>query len=211
MKLYSKKQLETVKFVSSDDTRQALQSVLIEGNSVIATDGHRLLKITNNEINTRASDDKWPVNGVAWDDNEEPFLLQKSAVEKAIKNVPKPKDVGATPICLNVAIGKVEEGEKIVCQTTDLDTTDQVTAKRVDGKFPNYKQVMPDKSDYIKVGISAKYLKEVCQVLEKYNDNSMVALHVRPDGGNNQQYPIMVTTEDDNGNEAQAVIMPMKL
>lgn len=207
MKLFNKKQLENVKLASKDETRQVFCGLRIEGDSTVSTDGHRLMKVTWNK--PRDIED-WPANGIKWAKKEEPFILPRSTVEKALRNIPKRP---AYPILENVAIGlkdtKGKGPDQFVVQTSDLENTDNVEGKTVEGKYPDYKQVIPDfenSKKYHKVGLSAKYLKEICAQLEKYKDSHMVTFYM-----GKETDPVVITADDKEGTEATAVLMPMKL
>jgi len=141
MRLFNKKQLENIKMASKDETRAAINGLYIEGNSTIATDGHKLMKVTftpdplsstviekelgeefvdNLEIceswalekHNKDNKENWPANSIPWADSEKPFILARSTVEKAIKNIPKKC---ALPILQNVAIGlrEVKDGQPV--------------------------------------------------------------------------------------------------
>lgn len=206
MKLLNKKNLEIIKIASADQTRLALNGLYVDGDTTVATDGHRVIRV---QTQSPAVED-WPANGVKWD-KEEPFIMDKKTVEKALKNIPKKTDL---PILQNVGVGLIHtdqyDPKKIVCQTTDLDTTDNVESKPIDGIYPDYKRIIPDyedKEQYQCVAISAKYLKEVCMILEKYQEkSSRIQLYIK-----DENHSIVLTAEDDNETKATAIIMPMKL
>ncbi len=212
MKLYNKKQLEIVKIASKDETRPALQGLYIDGDTTVMTDGHKLMTVKSKPMPT----EDWPANSIPWKKNSEPFIISREQVEKCLKNIPKKSQV---KLLLNAAIGKVENEPCLVCQTTDIYSTDKVEGSEIDAKYPNYKQVIPDYKDnenYQAFGVSARYLKEVCTLLEKYQTASnMITLHVRkknPKSDNDPaRYPIVLTADDGEGTEAMAVIMPMVL
>lgn len=224
MRLFTRKQLEIVKFASRDDTRIGLNGVYVDGETTVATDGHRLLMVKSKQMENA----DWPANSIKWSENDKPFTIPLTTVEKALRNVPKKVDL---PILERIAIGLKEvptgDADKVVCQTTDLDTTDNVEARIQEGKFPNYKQVIPDFKDsdqYQRVGVSAGYLKDVCAVLEKYNPGSkMITLYVKKDTPKvvgskytesaklGENYSIVLTADDNLGNQATAVIMPLRL
>ena len=180
MKLYNKKQLEIVKYASKDLTRQVLTGLYVDGNTTVVTDGHKIIAVKSEP----KPQEDWPANSIPWKKKDaSPFIISKEQVEKALKNIPKNH---CLPILKNVAIGKVDnnEGKKeLACQTTDLDNTDKVEGREIDGTFPDFKQVIPDyhnEENYQAIGISAKYLKEVCTLFEKYQDRSnMITLHIR--------------------------------
>jgi len=169
MKLLGKRSLEIIKLACNDETRQALNGLYVDGDTTVVTDGHKLIRVKSQSPPVC----DWPANGIKWT-VEEPFIIDKKTVEKALKNIPKKQ---AIPILHNAAVGliKVEEGtaKKAVCQTTDLERTENIETRTVDGKFPDYKRVIPDyenESEYSRIGISAKYLMDVCSILKNYDE-----------------------------------------
>ena len=205
MRLYNKKQLQVFKATSKDETRPALNGVLFEENKVVATDGHRLVVVENKPMDEK----DWPVNGVNWNtDNNDSFIVNRKSIEKAIKNIPKSK---GRPILENVAIGLTEKG-KATLQTTDLEHTDNIVTETAEGRFPDYKLVLPDvhskKTEYkSKVAVNAKYMKEAFELMGNLTDESgNVQIHIK-----DQNSSIVLTCEDQDNNKTTAVIMPMRM
>jgi len=209
MKLLGKRSLEIIKLASNDETRQALNGLYVDGDTTVVTDGHKMMRVKSQSLPVS----EWPANGVKWT-VEEPFIIDKKTVEKALKNIPKKQ---AIPILHNAAVGlvKVGDGEakKAVCQTTDLERTENIETRTVDGKFPDYKRVIPDYENleqYSRVGISAKYLMDVCSILKNYDERmNLITIYFKKEETGNSS--IVLTAEDGEGNEATAVIMPMRL
>jgi len=224
MRLFNRKQLEIVKVACKDIHRQALNGVHVDGNVAIVTDGHTLLKVESEQVPS----DEWPANGIKWSDNDKPFTIPLKTAEKALKNIPKGVDGN---ILNSIAIGLKEvptgEPDKVVCQTTDIATTDNVESYVVDGRFPDFKRVIPeveDNPEYQRVGISASYLRQMCSILEGYNPKSkIITLYVKKDTPKvespkysecaklGEHFPVVLTADDGEGNKATAVIMSMKL
>lgn len=224
MRLFNRKQLEIVKVACRDINRQALNGIHVDGNVAIVSDGHTLLRVESEQV----ASVEWPANGVKWSDNDKPFTIPLATAEKALKNIPK--KVGGK-ILTSIAIGLKEvptgEPDRVVCQTTDMDITDNVESVTVDGKFPDFKRVIPeveDNPEYQRVGISAKYLMDMCSLLGGYNPKSkIITLYVKKDTPEvngpkysesaklGEHYPVVLTADDGEGNKATAVIMPMRL
>jgi DNA polymerase III sliding clamp (beta) subunit (PCNA family) len=205
VKLYQRKQLEIVKLSSNDTKREGINGLFFEGNSTVATDGHKLIKVTS--LNQEEKTD-WPANSIQWGAEEKPFTIRREVVEQAIKSLPKKSKV--MPILNKVAIGQVLENGKASIQTTDLDNTSNLETKLPENNFPDYQKVIPDYKDFPRVGISAKYLKEICGVLEKYHSHNLVTIYFNPEKPEN--HPIVITATDHlEGVNAEAVIMPMRL
>jgi len=220
MRLFNKKQLEIIKFSSTDPSRQALYGLLFDGNKTVATDGHRLVYVESEP----EEGVEWQANGVEWSENDKPFIVHRPTIEKALKNIPKKPDL---PVLENAAIGLkvVPTGhpDKVICQTTDLDNTENVEARTVDSKFPSYEQVIPDfknPDQYQRVGVNARYLKEVCMLLEKYEEKDhCITLYLKKDGMDEENgikklgehLSMVVTADDGKGTTATAILMPVRL
>ena len=208
MKTFTKNQLLVSKACSKDKTRQALQGILVDGNKTIATNGHMLIMNEN-----RAANEAWPVNNVNWktpesivpSDNPGSFILPVEAVNQALKAFPKvgKRDTGNTT---RLAIGETDTG--ITIQNIN---NDKIEAQPVDAKFPNYKQVIPDTTGYIKIGISASYMKTICEVMEKAEVSSSrgMILHINPDP--TLLMPIVIENMGNLDEKVTAVLMPLRI
>ena len=214
MKLLNRKQLEIIKLSSKDETRQALNSLYIYEDTTVTTDGHRMIAVKSNQFNR----EDWPPNGVNWQDDAASgavsFLVDRKTIEDTLKNIPKNP---AMPILASAAVGLIEakdgEPDRVVCQTTDLDRTKNIEARTITGKFPNYKQVIPDYKNeelYISMGINASYLEEVCNLLKKYREKSCaITLYMKKEDAN--RHSLVITAYDGEGTEATAIIMPYRI
>lgn len=209
--LYNRKQLEIVKLACKDDTRQVMTGLYVDGNTTVITDGHKLIAVKS-ETETKVED--WPANSIPWKKNDtDPFIISREQVEKALKNIPKKPSM---PILEHVAIGKVENdhGKKeLSCQTTDLESTDNVEGREIDGTYPDFKKVMPPYLDdklYQAIGVSAKYLKEICTLLEKYQPRgNKITLHVRKSQAHKViSFPMKISTEEGEVDDIPVTPLP---
>ena len=211
MRTFSKLQLNAVKLgASNKDPRDALRSLHFDGNSTVATCGHKLIRVTGPE-NTKAQD--WPANSVIWSEKDQtPFTVPREIIEKAIKNIPKPSDCRGMPILENVAIGwssHPEGPDSITLQTTDLENPQILVTDQVDGSFPRYKDIIPDTTDYIRVGVSAKYLRDIADNLSKFDKDQTIILKFDPDKTQNR--PLVLEAENRDGYKAEVVLMPVRI
>jgi DNA polymerase III sliding clamp (beta) subunit (PCNA family) len=201
---YSKAQLQIHKFVSKDKAREALNGVYFEGSTTVAADGHQLMMIENSEETTQ--------------DETKPFILSTENVktlEKPLAGKTKSRDFEDS-IELNLnGSGKV-----------DAKLLDDGTAsfKPIDGRFPNYKQVIPafKKSDgtpedeYIKVCLDGHLLAEAAKFLASLNkDHGSVFIYVRSGAGYAQQNSAIILEStgkhfNDSDLHGTAVIMPVR-
>jgi DNA polymerase III sliding clamp (beta) subunit (PCNA family) len=214
MKTFTKNQLLVGKASSNDAGRHALNGILVEGNKTIATNGHILIMNENLE-----KTDPWELNGVQWEVDrwlshieeidETPFIISNEAVKKALKNFPKVKK-GDNSNRSRMAIGQsksscVTDMSAITMQNSD---NDKIESQAVDGKFPDYKRVIPDTTDYIKVGVNATYLKQICEVLEKSGNGNIVLNFKKEDAHN---HPIVIENIDQADEKITSVLMPVRL
>jgi DNA polymerase III sliding clamp (beta) subunit (PCNA family) len=203
MKTFTKNQLLVGKASSNDTGRHALNGILVEGNKTIATNGHMLIMNENLEPS-----EAWELNGVQWED-ETPFIVSSEAVKKALKNFPKVKKddhknrarmaIGQSSSAGNVNISA------ITMQNAD---NDKIESQSVNGQFPDYKRVIPDITDYIKVGVNATYLKQICEVLEKSGIGNIVLNFKKEDAHN---HPIVIENIDQADEKITSVLMPVRL
>jgi DNA polymerase III sliding clamp (beta) subunit (PCNA family) len=203
MKTFTKNQLLVGKASSNDAGRHALNGILVEGNKTIATNGHMLIMNENLEAN-----EPWSLNGVQWEE-ETPFIISNEAVKKALKNFPKVKKsddknrsrmaIGQSSSTGNVNISA------ITMQNAD---NDKIESQSVNGQFPDYKRVIPDITDYIKVGVNATYLKQICEVLEKSGIGNIVLNFKKEDAHN---HPIVIENIDQADEKITSVLMPVRL
>tara|TARA_R110002051_G_scaffold164844_1_gene235732 strand:- start:2429 stop:3055 length:627 start_codon:yes stop_codon:yes gene_type:complete len=208
MKTFTKNQLLVGKASSNDAGRHALNGILVEGNKTIATNGHILIMNENLEAS-----EPWSLNGVQWED-ETPFIISNESVKKALKNFPKVKKgdnsnrsrmaIGQSKSSLNLA-DCVTDTSVITMQNSD---NDKIESQAVDGRFPDYKRVIPDTTDYIKVGVNATYLKQLCEVLEKSGTGNIVLNFKKEDTAN---HPIVIENIDQCDEKITSVLMPVRL
>lgn len=213
MQLLNKKHLEIIKIASKDDHRTALQGIYVEAGRTTVTDGHRLMSVHSYHTDT----DEKLAPFIQWSPDKKPFVLPPVTVKEVLKNMPKKIRKGEEPSKIAIGLKKSHNGgpEIIACQANYSNGTETVEGEITATHFPKCEQVIPKIEDlnnprkYTKTGISAKYLKEICALLETYDNNHLVTLHIARQDSENK--PIVLTANDFDGTDAMAVIMPMKL
>lgn len=209
MQILDKKHLEIIKIAPKAEERPALAGIYVEEGRTTVTDGHRLLSVHSFHVDTQEK----PPQSIQWDSDKKPFAIPSSLVKEVLKTIPKKTPGGK----IAVGLKKHHSGEPVTvaCVAIDANGAESVEGPINTGRYPNYKQIMPKTKDlnnpykYKKIGISAKYLKEVCALLEKYDKNHLVALHVATRHPENKA--IIITTSDFYNTSATAIIMPMQL
>lgn len=213
MKTFSKNQLNVVKAASKDATRPQLAGVLIEGNKTIATNGHILIM-----SESREAKEAWQPNGVNWKyeesivppDNEESFVIPAESVKQALKSFPKTSKYDTTNKS-KLAIGLSTMPSMPDSVTVQNSESLTFVASPTDGKFPNYKQVIPDTTEYKKVGFNATLLKTICEVMEKTGNKGNIVLNFHPEDPQNNSVVIENIDYETAEERYKAVIMPVRL
>ena len=167
----------------------------------MATDGRRLIAVRWIED----SGEDYPA-GVGDTSHVENFgtLIPVKSWNEAAKLPPK-KSV--KPILQNVLVEESSANGTVRMAATDLETTKQVTPRSLEGRFPRWRDVMPqpDKNS-ITVTLDATYLAEVCAALAKMvTDDSSRGVDITF----THQDKAVLITKQLNGVSATAVIMPL--
>lgn len=222
---YSKTHLQVHKFASKDVTRQAMNGVYFDNATTVATDGHQLMIVESGE--TKASEEvkTGPANDhnfkpfTLQDDNFKPFILpieNVKTLEKPLAGKTKSRNFEDS-IELNLS----ESGKKVDAKLLDDGTA---SFKPVDGKFPNYKQVLPvfKKADgtpedgYVKVCLDGRLLAEAAKFLATFDEGGegSVFIYVRKDSTKNAEAAIMLESTGkhfgDSNLHGTALIMPVR-
>jgi hypothetical protein len=216
--LINKQSLEFAsKFVGNNDVRYALSGVLIERDTLVATDGH-MLAVVNHGTDCSSAD--YPaVPNYAYPDAVDyyangvepiqPTLVHVDGVKQITKAMPKL--VGRAkynfPVLNNVLID-VERSNlngSLYAHVTDLENPQALTIKKMDGRFPDYKGIMPQDAPCYSVSVNPAYLKQIGEAYTKLGDIKMVTMEFWPDA----LRPIRITGKRDE-HEATVLLMPIK-
>ena len=171
---------------------------------MIATDGHRL-GVIGHQTNHPGAD--YPCKGYCPaqpDEKLEPVIVPLDAVKEWAKSIPKAKTMAVLEhVAINVhatnANGTIE------AFTTDLENVRQHNARKIDGKFPNYQNVIPSGNPVAYTHVNAEYLM---QLGKAFKDAGMPVISIQLNG---PLSPMKFTGENlDTGQKATAVLMPVK-
>jgi len=202
--LVTKKMLNAAKIASPDETRPCLAGLRFEpeNNRVVATDGHRLIVV--DRLNCEDKDFPTP-EGIEIESSESFTLPAKVCLEKA-KDVKKvtAKNGPFADLC---QVGKNGDGKhKLV--TTIAGNQSVSESKAVDGKFPNYGQVVPDvdaeDSGYSAIGLSVNLLRGLLESMEGNGTGGLIKFYTK-----DKDHPIVIKSEEDDHN-ITAMLMPMR-
>ncbi len=196
------------KVCDTETTRYALGGVRLErdaeGPVAIATDGRRLIFARW----TEAAGEEYPA-GIGDTAHVENFgtLIPAKQWDEAGKMLPKSRITSVKPILGNVLVEEPSANGTVRMAATDLETTKQVTPRSLEGHFPRWREVLPQKQPgSITVTLDATYLAEVCTVLAKMvtsEESRGVDITFT------HEEKAVTITKTLNGVSATAVIMPL--
>ncbi len=219
--LYNKWNLDVAKFASKESKRPILQSILVEPGSTVATDGHQLVKVS--APNHEAKLENFPViPGVSTVRLDGNFLLPASTALEVSKQIPRKSTI---PVLQNAAV--LDAGpDHVGMVTTDLDSAKPVTVRKVKGTFPNYQTIIDDLEKVTvqsEVTLNGLLLGELAKFLGQFNGGKGPAIKltifepVRTEGKTGagetrvtNRAVRLTATNTDTGQEAYAILMPMR-
>ncbi len=214
--LYNKWNLDVAKFASKDSTRLNLNSILVEPRATVATDGHQLVKVSAPNHETKL--ENFPViPGVTMVRPTVNFLLPASTALEVSKQIPRKSTF---PVLQNAAV--LDAGtDHVGMVTTDLDSAKPVTVRKVEGIFPNYQTIIDDLEKVTvqsEVTLNGLLLGELAKFLGQFNGGKQPAIKLtifepikNSEGEVKCQRAVRLTaTNSDTGQEAYAVLMPMR-
>jgi hypothetical protein len=194
--LLNKHNLNIHKFCATEESRYTLRAILVTKKETVATDGHRLIRVTVPEMN----DSLFPsVPEFKADDIDGRILLHADAAKASI-----PKGKQTIPVLSTAKLGQEDGSARAV--TTDLDLQHIVQGRKVEGEFPKWEAVIPTKKPAFEVCLQAPYLKELAEFAEKFSESGII--RVRFYG---PEQPVRFDCQDmGSGQGMTAVIMPIR-
>ena len=202
----------------SSSSRFALGSIALErdaaGNPLaIATDGRKLLVLGWNEADT----ENYPVlDGIDRDARlaEGDTLLLPAAACKEANKVKLSKTVlKSKPILSNVLVDEtMTEGQDIKIGQTDMSGGSVQSVRRVDGRFPHWRNCMPavTPKSSVSVTLDARHLATLLDTISRHvnSDSSTPIVVLTIDLAEPATRPIHLSACDGRGHRACGVLMP---
>ena len=201
--LYNKYNFTIAKF-GSNENRPELNGIFITSSETIATDGFRMIRVKSNKGDL-GDYPKLPA-GKTPKTNFQPFILNKKTALKIASELAKIKETTLS-ILENAVITKAKQ-DSVEITFTDLETFQSIMARPVEGKYPNYKEII-NKREGRKIVLSTKLLKDIIDFFNDFTTHKQIELYIPKDS----EKPIYFTgTREINSIEqrADAVLMPIK-
>lgn len=170
--MLNKHNLRVARFASKESSRYTLQAILVEPSATVATDGHTLVWVSTP---TDKPEDFPVVDGAPKPTREfAPFLLALDAAAAIEKALPRKSTI---PVLMNAAISTEPNGDgasRPVITVTDLETPQVFRPGKVDGRFPQYENVMPkeDAKPVFTIELDAAKLEALSKAFREFTHES---------------------------------------
>lgn len=194
--LYNKINLEVSRFASTNESRPELTGVFFTKDKVVATDSFKLVEITTPR--GLKVEDYPKVNGKAAMRGFKPFIVPAKELSKI--KISSNKDL---PMLNNMAVSYVDD-KRVDFITTDLESVQVKSLRRIDGQYPDYERVFPKSKPKAEVLINGDFLAEVAELLAK--TNKLRSIRVKFYGEN---MPLVIESSGEE-QTARAMVMPMR-
>lgn len=158
--------------------RYALNSIALRRDGVLSTDGHSLLFVKYPDVDPAEAPKIEGVDPKSPAPAGEPFLLALDDAAKAATLLGKPKR-HAPPITQYVQADI--RGDTIAFGVTDLATTRGMTARRLEGVFPEVGRVIPDYSNALAFSVNLDQLVQSVKALRGVTNDDVVTIRVIDD------------------------------
>jgi DNA polymerase III sliding clamp (beta) subunit (PCNA family) len=191
------------KFVSKSGVKPEISGVLVTKTGTAATDRFTLLEVSAPDM--ELSD--YPIIPGQETAETEAHIMPIDAANQIQADLKKIK--GNLPILQNTASLKLTEPDQAGFITTNLEMAKPVIYRKIDGEYPNYKQIIPTGDPVYTFNVSPEFLKRIAEVYCAIGNTSVeVKLYPDKDGLFNQ--PITFEAKTPQGQTVKALIMPIK-
>lgn len=190
--LYNKNNLSCAKIASKDSFKPELSSVFFTKEKTVATDSFRLLEVS---VSSNVEPVEFPdaMRGIT------PFLVDARGVSKI--KIPKHKTLTALDY---VAIKHIDKTGVTFLTVDDDLAQNTITARVIDGKFPDYGNLFPVGAPKAEVTLNGKYLAELLEIMAGIGELNKVTIKLY--GG---EKPVALFAEGSN-QKARGLIMPIR-
>lgn len=141
-------------FMSKEQTRHYINGVLVQGNLLVATDGHRLAVIKSQH---------WELEG----EQAEDFILPRNVIEQVLKTKLAKRARGCFII---------DTTAKTITVLEDNEPVATYNYEPVDGTFPDWNRVIPDAHNY-EIGAPASFNPSLLSAFEAFGPSITVFLN----------------------------------
>lgn len=137
-------------------------------------------------------------------------IIPTAAFKRALANVP-----ARTTLPVLDYVRVAGSGERVTMTATDLDTEQAVTAKTIEGRFPDLDQVWPTKAPTLRIALASGLLKRISEYAERHGkatDKTGVAITFEfTDATSAVRFGFELENAMGEDVRAEGVLMPVRL
>jgi len=193
-------------FCDKSSTRPELGGIFISPDHSVATDGVKMIKVDNpKDVNS----DDYPVlpNKSNPLGKFNSFILPQEKAKEVLSVFNNQKKSETLPI-LNHAIIMKNDKDNVEIGKTDLESFNSITSRKIEGEYPKYNELFIERGKFIEISVNPKLIKEILDFYVSFIDNPVGDVKIKVPVKANE--PIRFYGKRDSGQEAKAVLMPMK-
>jgi len=210
MSIYNKNNLLCYEVASKNPLREELNGVLFKKDRTCATDSYIMLEVKNNEKFTTQYTE-YPIlpdkSTILTNFAKKGYIVPIGSVKKALANLKEVKS-DVLPILQNSVFLNSQNQQSSKIASYDLEKTDIVSTKNIEGDFPDYEKAIPNTDKgFTKINLDINKLKQIIDVISKMElkgTQNEIALFVKAD---NSRIVIKAITEQDQS--ITGVVMPI--
>lgn len=186
--------------VIAEKSKYGESGILVNKGCTVVNDGRRLIEVTRPKAFNPEEFPKIPNFTVK---ENHSFIMPAKEALKVASQIPRGKKY--IPLLKNAVI---EQNSRVRIASTNLESASIIDVNPIEGKYPNYKEVIPQGKFKHRIGVNPRYLMEICQLADKFQNevDKRMILEFNDDGGIK-----LTTTNEDTEQEFTAVLMPMSL
>lgn len=163
---------------AANRSRYALNTIALMAGGTLSTDGHSLLFTPYPDADPQEAPKIDGIDPKSPPPHAEPFLLSLDDAAKAAAMLGKPKKY-APPIPQFIQADVRQDS--IVLGVTDLSNTQSMTARRVEGVFPEVGGVIPDYAEAKAITVNIDQLLRSLKALRGVTQDEVVTLRIIDD------------------------------
>lgn len=198
---YTQNSLAVKRACSKDETRPALQNVLLDNGVALATDGHVLFRV--GATKQYQEPDDCPKIGITPKNSR--VLIYKDSADQLLKAIPKKSSL---PVLHGFWTG-TNGSKEIQAVATDLDCNTAVRTS--EPEYPDIEKTWPEGEPYFEVAISGTILKQLAEFVKQArpeNPNQNIKLTFRKEQGKAICFD---AGTNDRGQKIDGLIMPLRI
>lgn len=195
-------------FASQDQTRFVVNGIHYKptGRYIEATDGRLLIRVP---VVNMPEQDETPLNRTKLPGNvADECIMPTAPFKKGLANIKAVKGLTFSAYAKLLANGD----KNVTLVTTDLDVQQSVTARSIEGQYPNTDMVMPTKEPKFKIALSPELLGKFCDYASKHgHEKESVMLVEFWDDLSPVRLSFRIDDPNDTPLRAVGILMPMRM